>query len=127
MTLAERLHASIAAVAPITGVSIGRADNRDTWRVDFSDVATAEQRAAAVEVVRSFDPAAVPATDVKLEARRRILARYPEWKQLNIIRAGGDDLAKMTAWIDAMRAASDALEAMSPIPADYADDSHWPT
>jgi hypothetical protein len=29
-------------------------------------------------------------------------------------------------WIRAVRAASDALEALGPIPAGFADDIHWP-
>jgi hypothetical protein len=29
-------------------------------------------------------------------------------------------------WIKSIRAASDALEAMSPIPADYTNEAHWP-
>jgi hypothetical protein len=30
------------------------------------------------------------------------------------------------AWIKSVRAASDAIEAMSPIPHDYASDQYWP-
>jgi hypothetical protein len=29
-------------------------------------------------------------------------------------------------WIKAVRAASDVLESMVPIPVDYVDDRHWP-
>jgi hypothetical protein len=66
----------------------------------------------------------VPA--VKAEAARRIEERYPLWKQLNAIRSGGTGLATMTAFIDAIRAASNSLEAMKPIPHDFAADHHWP-
>jgi len=31
------------------------------------------------------------------------------------------------AWVGATRAASDAIEAQSPIPRDYTDDSYWPS
>lgn len=61
---------------------------------------------------------------VKAEAARRIDTRYPLWRQLNIQRAGGS--AAMDAFIDGVRLASDALEAMSPIPPDYQQDYHWP-
>lgn len=63
------------------------------------------------------------ARDVKREARRRILSFAPDWKQLNAIREGDSELF---AKLDAIRAASDAIEAMDPIPDDYNDDERWP-
>lgn len=45
------------------------------------------------------------------EAGRRIATRYPLHKQLNIIRAGGDPLTAMSAWIDGQRAYCNAQEA----------------
>lgn len=91
-------------------------------------------------------PDAEIAVLVKLEARRRILERFPEWKQANMTARGvelqdvwrrvgswttgeqseADALAAAWDWIKAVRAASDAIEAMQPIPADYADNSRWP-
>ena len=70
-------------------------------------------------------PPVVPPTadDVRAEANRRIEAVYPLYKQLNIVRTGNGALATMSAFIDAIRVASNAMEA-SP-PADYRDDSHW--
>ena len=58
----------------------------------------AQERAEAVEAI-------------KADAQRRITADWPEWKQLNIIRAGGAPLTAMSAAIDAIRAASNAAEA----------------
>jgi hypothetical protein len=87
----------------------------------------------------------VPATveGVKAEAYRRIIAIVPEWKQRNLT-AQAAQLAKkgeanwtaeeLAAWeagqvlwdqVAAIRAKSDALEAMSPIPVDYKDDRWW--
>lgn len=83
---------------------------------------------------------------VKVEARRRILARYPDWKQVNMTARGVElqdawrqngswteteaaeaaALQSVWAWIKAVRAASDAIEAITPIPADYAADARWP-
>lgn len=83
---------------------------------------------------------------VKLECRRRILERFPDWKQTNMVARGvelqdlwrqnaawtageqaeADALTAAWAWIKATRAASDVIEAMQPIPADYADDARWP-
>lgn len=41
------LHAKLAALAPIDGVSIGDPLNRSTWRIDFSASATQAQKDAA--------------------------------------------------------------------------------
>lgn len=85
------------------------------------------------------------ADDVKAEARRRILARLPDWKQANMTARGVELLRKgevnwtpqeqaeadaITAawdWVKAVRLASDDIEAMTPIPDDYRDDGHWPS
>jgi hypothetical protein len=62
---------------------------------------------------------------VKAECQRRIEARYPVWKQLNVAEEGGEGRAEMRAFIDAHRAASNRIEAMRPIPHDFAADHHW--
>lgn len=49
------LHDQIAAVAPIEGVSIGRANDKATWRVDFAKDATLSQQKAAQAVIAAFD------------------------------------------------------------------------
>lgn len=87
----------------------------------------------------------IPATVemVKAEAGRRIIAICPEWKQRNLT-AQAAQLAKkgeanwtpeeQAAWdagealwneIAAIRVKSDLLEAMDPIPADFAKDTYW--
>lgn len=63
---------------------------------------------------------------VKAEAERRILERWPVFRQLNIIRKGGKPMEDMGVWIDAVRDAADALIAINPIPLDYTDDKRWP-
>ena len=50
-----KLDAAIKSVCPIHGVSIGRKDDKTTWRIDFKDEATAEQRASAQAVFDTFD------------------------------------------------------------------------
>jgi hypothetical protein len=82
---------------------------------------------------------------VKAEAGRRILDVCPEWKQRNhiatdltytkIIQAGGSLTAEQeqsrsaieSVWLDVqdIRSKSDEIEAMSPIPQDYTNDSYW--
>lgn len=49
------VHKEVAAVAPINGVSIGRKDAKETWRIDFAPEATPAQRRAAQDVVDGFD------------------------------------------------------------------------
>lgn len=51
----SNLDAAIKAVAPIHGISVGRKDDKATWRIDFKEEATAEQRAAAQAVIDAFD------------------------------------------------------------------------
>lgn len=85
------------------------------------------------------------AEQVKAEANRRIIAICPEWKQRNyiatdlmftkIIQAGGtltteQEAARSTmeaVWtaIQGIRSKSDEIEAMSPVPQDFASDSYW--
>lgn len=125
---------------------MGNPYDKTTWQINFAPEATEAQRRAARAVVEVFDPNAVTVAAVKNEARRRIVARYPEWKQANmtargveltlVLASGGQwspgEQAEATAlraawdWIKKARAASDALEAMSPIPQDYAADARWP-
>jgi len=87
----------------------------------------------------------IPATVemVKAEAGRRIIVICPEWKQRNLT-AQAAQLAKkgeanwtpeeQAAWdagealwnqIAAIRAKSDLLEVMNPIPVDYTLDTYW--
>jgi len=88
-------------------------------------------------------PAPITAQQVKDEAYRRIIAICPEWKQRNLTAqaailaekgranwtaeelAAWEDGEAIWAQIAAVRAASDVLEAMDPIPDDYIDDKHW--
>jgi hypothetical protein len=87
----------------------------------------------------------IPATaeGVKNEAYRRIVVIVPEWKQRNLTAQAAQLAEKgranwtaeeLAAWnsgqviwdqVAAIRAKSDALEAMSPIPVDYKDDRWW--
>ena len=104
--------------------------------IDLSQLITAEDKAAAEQETRR--------AGIKAEAYRRIVAVCPEWKQRNLT-AQAAILAKKgeanwtqdeaAAWaageaiwtqIAAIRAASDDLEAMNPMPSDFTDERHWP-
>jgi hypothetical protein len=96
--------------------------------------------------VNVLDAIIITPIEVKAEAARRILARFPDWKQRNMNaqaiallqslilngsltaeeQALSDSLNAAWAAVSAIRAASDAIEAMDPIPLDYADDTLWP-
>ena len=53
---AVRLQGLLDAVCPCHGVSIGRWDNRLTWRLDAKDEANADEIAAAQAILDVFDP-----------------------------------------------------------------------
>lgn len=79
--IAGALHRKLAALAPIHGVSIGRRDDKATWRIDFKDEATDQQKAAASAAFAAFDSAAEEAAEVAekdralaVEAKMRELA-----------------------------------------------------
>jgi hypothetical protein len=81
---------------------------------------------------------------VKGICRKKILAVFPEWKQTNMTARGvellstgpanwtdqdkAEAMALQTAWawIKSMRQASNVIEAMSPIPADFMNGKYWP-
>lgn len=78
---AGQLHAAIAAVCPIHGVSIGRKDDKATWRIDFAPEADDAKKAAARAVLEGFDLAAARAAeqakrtrDAAVQAKMRELA-----------------------------------------------------
>lgn len=65
------IHGAVSKVAPISGVSIGDAADKSTWRITFLGEATAEDRQAAEGMIASLDinellrqPAAFVARDL---------------------------------------------------------------
>jgi hypothetical protein len=93
------------------------------------------------EEIAQYDAEMVVA--VKAEAQRRIISIIPEWKQRNLTaRAAELAIKGVSNWtaeetseyeagqaiwnqIKAVRMASDALEAQSPIPENFSDDNYW--
>ena len=116
---------------------IGADGRRETVTVDMP-----AEEVAALEAFHAGN--APKAAAVKAEARRRILALYPDWKQANLTARGvellrkgearwtAEELAEADAihaawdWVKSVRSASDAIEAMSPIPEDFRADRNWP-
>jgi hypothetical protein len=113
-------------------VAISQRDKPDLWT---------QLQSSGIPVSPYTLPAPI-ARDIKEEAQRRILARFPEWRQFNLtmrftelLRKGealwtAAERADATAfqgawdWIKSVRAASNTLEAS--LPPDYQDDRHWP-
>lgn len=91
-------------------------------------------------------PIEVQRLAIKTEARRRILARLPDWKQANMTARGvelqdiwrrngawtpeeqreADALNATWSWIKAVRDASNAIEALDAVPDDFDADKRWP-
>lgn len=58
--LTNLVHATIAPHAPITGISFGT-DDKNTWVIQFTASATAQQRTDAQGALDAFDPVAAQA------------------------------------------------------------------
>jgi len=70
MWVAAQLDQAVKAVCPIDGVSIGRPDDKTTWRIDFRPEATKAQQQAAQTVVDTFVP--VEDVDTRAIAKQKI-------------------------------------------------------
>lgn len=121
--------------------------------VDASTGAVTEVPLSAADIAqRTIDIAAAQAKAtaeipglIKAEARRRIVALYPDWKQTNMVARGVElqDIWRLNgewtvqetaeaaalnaiwAWIKTVREASDDLE-LDP-PSDFTDNAYWPS
>ena len=70
--MATRLDQAIRSVCPIDGVSIGRKNDKSTWRIDFKPEAAGAQKLAARNILNSFEfdeKAAAAAEEVKAKLR----------------------------------------------------------
>ena len=74
---ANKLHEQIEKVVPITGVSVGKADDKSTWRVSYTRMPTAAQLKDVTDIIAAFDttPEVVDNKDYTLEALVFILER----------------------------------------------------
>lgn len=62
-----------AAGVPFVSVSIGRKDDKATWRVDFAPTATDADKAQAASVIAAFVPPDPADEEAKFAADTRIL------------------------------------------------------
>lgn len=83
MNLASELHNYISKVCPIDGVSIGNKSDPSTWRPQFKEGTTDEQKKAANEAVMSFDSVkreqVLKAQDALLEIDRKSIRAIREY------------------------------------------------
>jgi hypothetical protein len=143
MTTTPTLIDALAALRPGSAFSV---DAGDLSTLKWQDPKTEPPTRDAIEARMAELAAAARVGAVKAEARRRILARFPEWRQANMTARGVEllnirvvagswtapqaqeagELGAAWDWIKAVRAASNAIEALAPIPADFASDTRWP-
>lgn len=65
-------------------------------------------------------------TNIKEEARRRIHETGLSWYVEREVSGGSPIPEAIKAYCAEVRSASNDLEALDPIPTDYADDNYWP-
>ena len=65
--LSGTVHQAIAAVCQIGGISIGDENDKTTWRIDFADGATEEQKALAAAPPEAVDIAGAMKKEVRAE------------------------------------------------------------
>ena len=98
-----QLHAEIEAVCPIQGVSIGKVDDKKTWKVHYADLATQEQKDAAQAVINAFDWAAAEA-EAEEEAKIKQEAMLKAAKDLAVTKGKTAIATKIQGEIDALEA-----------------------
>lgn len=101
MNLSQKLTNLLSPICPVDGVSIGRKDDKATWRIFFNPSATQQEKDAAQSAMDSYDPAADDAAENSQQAQddadKATLKSIPQAVQL----------AQMTpAQIDAWLAAN---------------------
>jgi len=111
----------ISAGIPVVGISIGRKDDKATWRIDFAPEATDEQKAQAAQIVAAFDVekaehnAGIDAQIAALEAQRpgyvRGVREFMLGMALIAKQQGGPDLM-LTAGMQNVKALDDQIKAL---------------
>ena len=77
--LSGTVHQAIAAVCQIGGISIGDENDKTTWRIDFADGATEEQKALAAAALAAFDIAGAMKSELRAKVdadAERVRLRY---------------------------------------------------
>ncbi len=111
------LDASLRLVAPIEGVSVVSWDDRSTWVIDFDLGATKEQQQAALAILDTFDPTAVP-PGPKFVPTFVALGRLTAQEYTGIMQASAALLAagdgSLARWLDMARTDTQGINLNSP-------------
>lgn len=99
LTPAE-VHAKAAAVAPISGVSLGSLTDKTTWRVQYQDSATDTQKAAAQSVIDAIDLSKTSIALVHKSIATAIFYSRLTTAERSALKASTD--ATVAAWVDKM-------------------------
>ncbi len=117
MTLIMAVHNALKAVAPISGVSEGADDA--SWEIQFAPEATEAQRAAAQEVLASFDfdaararVEAPPIETTKLRFALELKARGM-WPAVKAAIAANEDATMYWDFTDIVRSDNQMLLALA--------------
>ena len=104
MSLISAIHAAVAAVAPIDGVSIGDPADKRTWRIDFKDTATMDDRVAGMAALQAFDIAKQAANEpVLAEIAKVEQDQTPRRLREAVLGTGGTWLSNLDRQIAALR------------------------
>lgn len=107
-----RLHELLAAVCPIDGVSIGIQDDKTTWRIDFKDEATADEKAAAQAVIDSAGVSILD--DIVYIPKLTIVGRLIALGKLSdALTALNSDATKKARWNAATEIATDDADVIA--------------
>lgn len=75
LPLAAQLDAAVKNACPnVAGVSIGRQDDRSTWRINFTDAASSEEIDAAHVIMATFEPSDAPIEDAPAAGEVRVIS-----------------------------------------------------
>ena len=107
------LFKAVAQVAPIVGISVGDPNDRDTWRIDFAEGVTDEEKAAAQAMLASFDvppPVPVAVSDRQFLQALAQLGSITQEEALAAVKTGALPAA-MRAYVDALPDAEEKFAA----------------
>jgi len=88
----EKLHNAIAAVCPITGISIGDKNERTTWLFTATETATTEQIAAAQAVIDNADLSILD--DAKYIPCKNVIERLADLGKYEIVKSAMSEVQR---------------------------------
>ena len=88
----DRLKKKIAEVCPITEICIGKEDDKTTWRIDYSDDATDDEKTAAQAVIDNADLSIL--NDVKYIPCKDVIERLSALGKYETVKAAMSEVQK---------------------------------